>query len=355
MQVSHNWATRPDDERYLDVQSLHDAVLARRNSSMVEDSAIDLLQVRADDDNSMHLVNGQGNDAGKLTHFAFGQLCQRVGAPAGYLRSLPAQLAQIPLAYSLEQGDLAKERDGKILSRQNGSRYVSAVTSATYGRIWDSEVTRAVLDHIDLNTWKVPAASYSAKDPKRATTLYGSDRDVFMFLVSENSIESSGESVNRGVIIWNSEVGSATLGITTMTYDRICDNRIIWGAGNIKSLKIRHTSGAPDRFIVQALPAIQSYMASSDLEAAETIRKAKQLTVGSNKMDVVQWLQNKGFTQGLARKAYDYAESDKRNYNPRSVWGLVQGMTDAAHEVNYTNERVAIETKAGSLLDAIAA
>ena len=28
--------------------------------------------------------------------------------------------------------------------------------------------------------WKVPAASYSTSNPKRATTLYASDRDVFL-------------------------------------------------------------------------------------------------------------------------------------------------------------------------------
>ncbi len=55
-----------------------------------------------------------------------------------------------------------------------------------------------------------------------------------------------------------------------------------------------------------------------------------------------------------ARKAYDAAERDKRGYNPRTVWGLVQGATDMAHEIAHTNDRVAIEARAGTLLETLA-
>ena len=33
--------------------------------------------------------------------------------------------------------------------------------------------------------------------------------------------------------------------------------------------------------------------------------------------------------------------------NPRTVWGLVQGVTDYAHEIKHTDTRVDLERKAG--------
>lgn len=351
MHVSHNWATRPDDQRYLDLASLHDAVKARRESSRVDDAALDCLTVKATEDGAMHL-RSETVDFGRLTHYAFGQVCQRVGAPASYLRSLPPALAELPLAYSLEKTD---DRDAKILSRQNGSQYVAGITSPTYGRIWDEEVVAACRTYLDPQVWKVPAASYSQRDSRRATTLYASDRDVFLFLVSENVIVADGERVNRGIIVKNSEVGAAAMEFLRFTYDFVCDNRIVWGAKNLEGIKIRHTSGGPMRFIQKALPALKDYVNAETTQLADTIRRAKRLEVGSSREEVYDWLNKRGFTRSVAKRAYDAAEADPRSYNPRTVWGLVQGITDVAHDITYQDARTDLETKAGSLLDSIAA
>jgi hypothetical protein len=246
--VSAQWASRPNDERFLDVESLYQKVLSRRESSSVKDVALDEVQVRPNDRGEIELVDSTNSSFGQLTHYAFGQLCSRAKAPAGYLRTLPAELACIPLQWSMEthEGASDESNDAKLLSRVNGHHNIAAVTSPTYGRIWDADVVRAVRDNIDLTQWVVPAASYSKTDPKRATTLYASDRDVFMFLVNENAgIDADGGTIKRGVYMWNSEVGSATFGIATFLYDTVCDNRIIWGQREFREIKIRHTSGGP--------------------------------------------------------------------------------------------------------------
>lgn len=348
--VSKQWASRPNDQRFLSLADLKEKVQNRKETSQVVDFAFDLLSVRASDEGDLILTDKDGSgNLGALTHYTFGQMCSRVGAPAGYLRTLPAALSQIPLAYSMERSD---REDVKVLIRENGIRTVGAMTSPHYGRIWDLELVEAVEKHFDPNVWKVPYASYQAKDPLRATTLYASDRDVFIFLVSENTIDVEGESIKRGVILWNSEVGSKTLGFMTFTYDRVCDNRIIWNASNVRELRIKHTSGAPHRFAKEASPLLAEYVNSDTSLAAEKIRAAKKLTVGSNKSEVVAWLKAKGFTAGLAGKAFDAAENDIRRYDPTSVWGLVQGITDVAHEIPHQDDRTEVETKAGQLLEA---
>ena len=84
-----------------------------------------------------------------------------------------------------------------------------SLTSPNYGRIWDIQVVEAVERVNHDGMWKVPAASYSASNPKRATTLYASDRDVFIFLVDpDHPIEVGDDILFRGFYTWNSEVGA---------------------------------------------------------------------------------------------------------------------------------------------------
>lgn len=356
MVLNAQWSSRPMDERFLTIEALHERVKARRVSSSVMDVALDSMQVQPTDGGEIALLDRDG-EGGALSHFAFSQLCQRAGAPAGYLRTLPASLAVMPLQWSLETHEAGSDEgnDAKLLARTNGHRTIAAVTSPTYGRIWDDDVVSAIRARVDLTQWVVPAASYSKTDPKRATTLYASDRDVFVFLVNEeHKIEAKGESLNRGFYVYNSEVGSATFGLATFLYDRICDNRIIWGQKDFRELKIRHTSGGPHRFITQAAPQLKAYLDSSTAGIASTIQAAKAREIGKDQKSVVEWMRARGFTAPQAKAAYTAAEKDPRGYNPRSIWGLVQGATDAAHEIGNADARTDIERKAGDLLDIVA-
>jgi hypothetical protein len=355
--VSKQWATRPNDQRFLSVQDLFESVSKRRRASAVEDVSLENITVRATEDGDLALLHGRDGSQGAigtLSHWAFGQLCTRAGASASYLRSLPAEIAQIPLAYSLENaGHL--DRDAKILVRasDNGIRRsidASAVTSPSYGRIWDEEVVSTVLNRVDLNLWKVPGASYAKTDPKRASTLYASDRDVFMFLVDESRpIEINGERMFRGFYVWNSETGSEAFGIATFLYRYVCDNRNIWGPANFREVRIRHTSGGPHRFMAQAAPMLRQYAESSDQPYRAMIGAAQTTEIGKDRKSTLEWLKARGFTNGVAASAYTNAEKD--GLNPRSIWGVVQGITEHAHSIAHTDARVDLERKAGALLD----
>jgi hypothetical protein len=354
--VSNQWVSRPNDQRFLSVDQLYAKVLARRGTSTESSIALDVCQVNPTDAGEIEIIDTRGQSFGELTHYSFGQLCARAGAPAGYLRTLPAQLATIPLQWSLETREKSanESNDVKLLTRVNGRTNIAAVTSPSYGRIWDEQVVGAIKDHIDPTVWKVPSARYSSTDPLRATTLYASDRDVFIFLVNESAgIDVDGASIKRGVYVWNSEVGSATFGIATFLYDYVCDNRIIWGAKEFREIKIRHTSGGPHRFVAQAVPELQAYAASSAGVIESTIRRAKAHEVANDRAGVTEWLKARKFTSHQAKMAYEKAEQDPRNYNPRSVWGLVQGLTDAAHDIKNTDDRTDVEKRAGSLLDLV--
>jgi hypothetical protein len=192
--VSSEWFARPDDERYLSLTDLHDAVRRRADSAQVRTVESRAVKVEAARDNAERLallVPGRDEPAAP-THWSFGQLCGLVGAPSSYLRQLPAALAGINLQHGLlsHRAELLK-----TLETDDGRLTLRAVTGPDYGRIWDHELVAAVIDIAGNGTgdtmWKVPGVldwATMTHNPfvditKDTTTLYASDRDVFLFLV----------------------------------------------------------------------------------------------------------------------------------------------------------------------------
>lgn len=353
--LSQQWMSRPDDQRFLTLDALADSVNARAQRSREVTIASDALRIVHTSDDDIQLVGPDGGKA-ELTHWSMGQLARLGGAPVDYLRTLPPVLAAPALAWSLEQRAEKGEAAKVLVSRrEDGGVEARAITSATYGRIWDREVVAAIR-RLGPD-WHVPAASYSGKDPLRATTLYASDRDVFIFLCRQEVVEVGGTVLNRGVMAWNSETGARSFGLATFTYDRVCDNRIIWGVKDSKEIRIRHTSGAPTRLVAEVLPVIRAYVQADTRQIAATVNAARDCEVGRDRESVEAWMAKRGFTKAQAREAYAFAERDERNQglNPRTVWGLVQGVTDYAHGIAHTDTRTALERQAGELLETVAA
>ena len=101
--VASEWFARPDDERFLSLPDLHAAVRSRAERSHTRTVPTDAIRVEANRDNAERLILTMPGEAAPLapTHWSFGQLTSLVGAPAAYLRQLPAPLAAINLQYGL--------------------------------------------------------------------------------------------------------------------------------------------------------------------------------------------------------------------------------------------------------------
>ena len=132
--VSSEWFSRPDDERYLSLSSLHEAVRARSERATARTVETRALRVEASRDDAEHLaLTVPGRDAPiSPTHWSFGQLCGLVGAPSTYMRQLPAPLAGINLQHGLlsHRAELVK-----TLEADDGRVELRAVTGPDYGRI----------------------------------------------------------------------------------------------------------------------------------------------------------------------------------------------------------------------------
>ncbi len=194
--VSSEWFSRPADERYLSLSDLYAAVHGRTERSRTRTVESAAIRVEASRDNAERLAPMlPGSDAPIApTHWSFGQLAGLVGAPAAYLRQLPASLAGINLQYGLTSH---RAEQVKTLEIEDGRVELGAVTGPDYGRIFDHELVSAVQRIAGNGTgdtrWKVPGVldwSTGIYNPRvdvtqDTTTLYASDRDVSLFLVDD--------------------------------------------------------------------------------------------------------------------------------------------------------------------------
>lgn len=355
MTASDQWATRPDDQRFASLADLKAAVLARKGESWTATPqtgpGANLMVHPSESGLQVNIYDPARGSRVDLapTHWAFGQLAQYAKAPASYLRGLPQELAAINLQWGLEHAPLRD--DSLVLAQSNGTNILRAMTSTSYGRIWDHQVVEAVERVNPDGRWQIPAATYATTNPKRATTLYASDRDVFIFLVDpQNVIEVGGEKLFRGFYTWNSEVGSAVFGLTTFLYRYVCDNRIIWGATDVKELRIRHTGGAPERFRYEGAQYLRRYAEESTEKLVQGVKAAQETKIPTAKaQSVAEWLQARGFTKAEAKASVDAAVAEEGQ--ARSVWDIVNGITAYARSISHTDARVTLETKAGKLME----
>ncbi len=342
--VSKQWASRPDDERFLTLEALAEHVSNRANNSTTKIVENGALKAYGTEEGELLLNTEIGPKF--FTHWSFGQVSNLAQAPSSYLRRLSSPLA----AACLNEGFQKALREESMLLA-NGNDTVRALTSPTYGRIWDYEVVNAVQRVTAGSNWVIPSSSYSASNPKRATTLYGSDRDVFIFLVDDkNPIDVDGEQLFRGFYTWNSEVGSAVFGLATFLYRTVCDNRIIWGVSHKSELRIRHTSGAPERFLQEGNKTLLEYSNESARPIIEQIQRAKSIKLGKDEDEVQEFLKKRGFNLATAKSAIEAAKIEEGEFN--TPWSIAQGITAHARGIAHTDSRVALEREAGKLLTA---
>jgi len=365
--VSSEWFSRPDDERYLSLSALHASVRARADRATTRTVETRTLRVEASRDNAerMALIVPGRDEPVAPTHWSFGQMCSLVGAPAGYLRQLPAPLAGINMQHGL-LSHLAELI--KTLESDDGRVELRAVTGPDYGRIWDHELVSAVMkiagDGVGDTRWKVPGLldwSTMRHNPfvevtKDTTTLYASDRDVFLFLVDDAHPIEAGRQPNgdpdlyfRGFYCWNSEVGSKTLGMASFFLRAVCMNRNIWGAEGFEEISIRHSKFAANRFAHEAAPALETFANSSPAPFMAGIKAARERIVARKDDDRESFLRKQGFSKSETAKVIATV-LDEEGRPPESIFDFVQGITALARSKPHQDARLELEGKAAKLL-----
>ncbi len=366
--VSSEWFSRPDDERFLSLGDLGRVVRdrAERSRTRVVESALIHVEASRTDAERLSLTLPGAAAPVVPTHWSFGQLAAQVGAPAAYLRQLPAALAGINLQYGLSAH---RGEQIKTLETDDGRVELRAVTGPDYGRIYDHELVEAVQRIAGNGTgdtrWKIPGVldwSTGIYNPRvdatrDTTTLYASDRDVFLFLVDDlNPIEAgrlpdgSPDLFFRGFYCWNSEVGAKTLGMASFYLRAVCQNRNLWGVEDFEEITIRHSKYAASRFAHEAAPALMNFANSSARPFVDGIKVARERIVAKTDEDRSDFLRRRGFSRPETAKIIETVLAEE-GHPPASLFDFVQGITAVARDRPHQDARLDMEAKAKKLLD----
>lgn len=355
--ASDQWYRRPPDERFTSLLEMTDRATELRAISQAITLPNNQVQARPVEDDVSALVIVGPDDAPVVpTHWAFGQLCGRAEAPAAYLRQLPPDIAADCLNHSLAHR--RTEELGFLLRKEAGAPgQMHAATGPQYGRIWNAEILRALVARFGdgiSGRFRVPGEfGKRVEVTTRNTTLYMSDRDMFVFLADEeNRIEvpdrrnGQAGSMARGFFVWNSEVGSATLGVATFLFDYVCLNRIVWGVDGYSEIRIRHSPNAPHRWLDDIVPAIQNFAEKDTVSINDAIAAARSARLDE---DEVEKVLVERFTRNQA-KAIKIAHMADEGRPIESLWDVTVGATAYARNLDHQDARVTIERTAGRIL-----
>ena len=369
--ASKQWSTRPADERFWTLDEMHAATRSYADES--RDIPMYLKDVTVTPVGDELTVVGRSGIPATLTNYAFGQLASLSSAPAGYLRTLPPELAATCLNASVKASVNGTD-ERRMLVHVDERLTARCVTSTRYARVWNHELCSSLLSL--GTTWRNPPAwgvMVPAGVPTRRATsqdvmpgtsivqegdviapsgLYASDRDMFAFLVNtKRVIEGSPRGLAIGFFAWNSEVGDSSLGVQTFAFDYVCGNHIVWGAKNVRETRIRHVGNARSRARTIVDVAELADESASDFEAK--IKAARSYELGASPQEVVAAVVKAiDVSTRLATEAYVIAASKEDDYgSPRAVWGMVSGLTQIARDLPHADARAKLDAEAGKLLD----
>jgi len=380
--ASNQWANRPVDETFWDID---DALVEAQNikrSAALATSNYSSLRFESDGD-ALKLL-GENNKEAIPTYSATGQLCQRARVPHSLIARQPAELAATNLNWGLrEYRD--EEDEASLLFHNNGQLVLRAATSKWYERLWNADFLACLADNLN-GTWRTPPAYPSPArmdDPRiRFATaedlegiegltrvkvgdkiapagVYMSDKDLFVFVISKNTINGPSGPLNRFAFFFNNEIGTGSWGVTCGYFDVICGNHIVWGASGVREMKVRHVGeNSITKGIQKMKVTLNEYEDGSAMDDELKLKRAATYEIAATKDDVL----NAVFAFGkkvripeLSMKrieaAYDRAEQVDRYGSPRTAWALSSGLTELSQESPYADERNAIDRAAGRVLE----
>jgi hypothetical protein len=258
----------------------------------------------------------------QLSEFALTQLCQRLAIPAGYFKRLPAEMQAELASY-----DLGRLAEADFLLRGKGMG-VRAVLSNRYVPYNNSEVIGAVESAVRSDGLLVRSFALE-------------ELGMYVKLTS-TTITDDALQLKAGVMIGNSEVGSAQVTVEPFLYRKPCTNDLI--VAEETAFRHRHLNFSTEKFsghivhgIKHALKLAREAMAAARVVDAQPVenpeREIENLSSG--------WKLEKRLIAAVLA-AYKAEPRPTR-------FGVANSFTRAAQQLPLI-ERIGMERLAGRLL-----
>lgn len=368
---SREYATRPADERFPSVGALVENAQHQRQLSKEIEYNVKDLAFLANEHNDIRMQSPRG--VAKLTHWAFGQACRMLEAPAAFLRDkVDAVRAADVLNYRIAQSPLGT-RANLLAQAPNGTPEptIRACTSDSYGRCWDAELYSAVQKQL---TDQDPAWQLPPTWTGESAGAYRGDRDSFLVLVNGGSIVTDPSLANtlpgaiapgrtnrtdtnvgsdgmyRGILIRNSEVGASSVVIEQILFRYICGNHMLWGAVIDQSFRRRHVGRQVTKDVTREISRIAYAWARQSPGRDEAIIKGLiEHEIAHTKEAVLDEMRKIGASKEAAEDAYKLCEM-KETVSPRSFWGVAQGLTRLSQAETHQDDRYILDQLAAKVM-----
>jgi hypothetical protein len=287
------------------------------------------------------LLAGAGTDgAYEMNDWSFSQLCRLAGVGKETVNRLSAETASLVFSETLPQGT-------KPLQLYTEGSNLRSIHAASYTRLYNTHLLSVVREY---------ATDFEPPQPgmNGSTGLYGGEQDMFCFLIDPMGwTEIGGEAFAPGFFVWNSEVGSRSIGIETFWFQAVCQNHIVWDAVELVEFTRKHTANVHDalsevRRIIEALVTKRDERRDG---FAKVIKAAMEQTLGDDADEVAKVLAQKAIPRSLAKRALEVAKEQGRF----TVFAVVDALTRLCREMQYAGERTEADQKVSRLLELAAA
>ena len=373
--ASHQWTTRPPDERFWGLSDLSEYVREEAERRAKQAVPTEKVTVEVDRDD-LCLATPVGKTPLRLTNYSFDQLGQLGKAPVEYLRRLPAQLAATNINFGLLTANAEGTKELCVNYRKDDADpLVRSVTKnqRKNPRVRDESVVKRLLPLIDAG-WVVPPArpSFGGDNRARPATkadilpnqddfglsvkegdmiapagVYYGDRDMFVFMVNPNRvIDDGGKGLMRGLFVYNSEVLDKPIELQTFYLENVCGNHICWGVSG----ELSHTGAVGWR------EALGRYTGADTADERGFIKACRTFELGEDREDATVFLHKHSKYVGLSLKdirgAFDTAEEYESTAGspPTTAWGFVHGLTRYSQQSPYAGVRNALDRSGGRIL-----
>lgn len=361
--ANRQYANRPADERFGSLDDLirhatHEKNLsAERLYNFKELRAVAVPNASTGLD-GIQLASPKG--AAALSHWAFGQLCRTIGAPAAYLREgISAGVAVQCVNEGINA--LPAGTTGNLLVRaaNGGAPVIRAATSDSYGRVWDADLYGGIADTLVSRDarWQLPMTWEGTRQGA-----YRGDRDSFLIITNGGSIvdDPSARSapggggnagaMYRGLLVRNSEVGASSVVIDQILFRYICGNHILWGAVRDQRFRRRHVGKSALRETLREIGKIAFNWAGASTDRDNAIiRLLTTSEIATTREGVIDELRAMGATEDQAEAAIDKCVETEA-VSPWTYWGIAQGLTRNSQAAPYQDERFKLDQLAGLIL-----